>query len=49
MVTHEPAAAANCERVVVLRDGTVAGAFSTENLDAGALALRAQELARPTR
>ncbi len=49
MVTHEPAAAANCERVVVLRDGTVAGAFSTENLDAGALALRAQELARPAR
>ncbi len=49
MVTHEPAAAAHCERVTVLRDGMVAGTFPTENLDAGTLALRAQELARPTR
>jgi putative ABC transport system ATP-binding protein len=49
MVTHEPAAAAHCERVTVLRDGVVAGTFATENLDAGTLALRAQELARPTR
>ncbi|MFZ9880366.1 MAG: ABC transporter ATP-binding protein [Phycisphaerales bacterium] len=54
MVTHEPAAAAHCRRVIVLRDGVVAGAFDTrspgeEPLDAGALALRAQELARPTR
>ena len=53
MVTHEPAAAANCQRVIVLRDGVVAGAFDTTTpqegkLDAGALALRAQELARPT-
>ncbi len=45
MVTHEPAAAAHCERVIVLRDGTVAGAFNTEHIDAGTLALRAQELA----
>lgn len=49
MVTHEPEAAAHCERVTVLRDGLVAGSFETENLDAGALALRAQELARQTR
>ena len=54
MVTHEPAAAAHCQRVIVLRDGTVAGAFDTTTpeqgkLDAGSLALRAQELARPTR
>ena len=46
MITHEPAAAAHCERVTVLRDGLVAGSFTTENLDAGTLALRAQELAR---
>ena len=54
MVTHEPAAAVHCQRVIVLRDGTVAGAFDTNHstegrLDAGALALRAQELARPAR
>ena len=41
MVTHEPAAAANCQRVIVLRDGVVAGAFDTTTpqegkLDAGA-------------
>lgn len=49
MVTHDPAAAAHCERVIVLRDGTVAGAFNTEHIDAGTLALRAQELAGSTR
>ena len=54
MVTHEPAAAAHCQRVIVLRDGEVAGSFDTHDstegrLDAGALALRAQELARPAR
>jgi len=48
------AAAAHCRRVIVLRDGEVAGAFDTTTpeqgtLDAGSLALRAQELARPTR
>jgi putative ABC transport system ATP-binding protein len=51
MVTHEPEAAANCERVIVLRDGRVAGSFHTSDsegrrLDAGALAIRTQELAR---
>jgi len=51
MVTHEPEAAAHCERVIVLRDGRVAGSFKTSDstgrrLDAGALALRTQELAR---
>jgi predicted ABC-type transport system involved in lysophospholipase L1 biosynthesis ATPase subunit len=59
MVTHEAAAAANCERVIVLRDGVVAGEFDTRTngsktneegaLDAGTLALRAQELARAAR
>jgi putative ABC transport system ATP-binding protein len=54
MVTHEPSAAAHCQRVIVLRDGTVAGAFDTNpdgrgTIDAGALALRAQELARSAR
>jgi putative ABC transport system ATP-binding protein len=56
MVTHEAAAAANCERVIVLRDGRVAGEFDTGTqsneegaLDAGTLALRAQELARSAR
>jgi len=59
MVTHEPAAAANCQRVIVLRDGLVAGSFDTRTtdaathgegaLDAGSLALRAQELARAAR
>ncbi|MFO0895102.1 MAG: ABC transporter ATP-binding protein [Phycisphaerales bacterium] len=46
MVTHEPAAAAHCRRVTVLRDGLVAGGFSTEELDAGGVAVRAAELAR---
>jgi putative ABC transport system ATP-binding protein len=54
MVTHEPAAAAHCERVIVLRDGRIAGTFGTSDsegrrLDAGALALRTQELARSAR
>jgi len=54
MVTHEPAAAANCARVIVLHDGVVAGSFETttpdgRRLDAGTLALRTQELARSAR
>ncbi len=46
MVTHEPAAAAHCSRVFVLRDGVVAGQIETEGLDAGAVAARYQQLVR---
>ena len=46
MVTHEPAAAANCRRTIVLRDGAVAGEIETEGLDAGAVAARYQERVR---
>ncbi len=47
LVTHEPAAAMQSQRVVVLRDGRVAGGFSIEEVQhAAALAARYQELAR---
>lgn len=42
MVTHDPAAAAHCERVFMVRDGLIAGEFSTEGLDAGGVAARAE-------
>lgn len=48
MVTHEPAAAANCDRVYVLRDGRVVHSFSTEGLDAGGVAAGYQECLRTT-
>ena len=41
MVTHEPAAAAHCRRLFILRDGRVADEFDTEGLDAAKLAHRA--------
>lgn len=41
MVTHEPAAAAHCREVFILRDGRVADRFDTEGLDAAELAHRA--------
>ncbi len=41
MVTHEPAAAAHCRRLFILRDGQVADEFDTEGLDAAKLAHRA--------
>jgi len=41
MVTHEPAAAAHCRRLFVLRDGRVADEFDTEGMDAAELAHRA--------
>ncbi|RMH14114.1 MAG: ABC transporter ATP-binding protein [Planctomycetota bacterium] len=44
MVTHEPAAAAHCERVFVIRDGRVIGEIDLEDIDAGGLASRYQEL-----
>mgnify|MGYP001228742599 CR=1 FL=1 len=43
MVTHEPAAASHCERVFVIRDGTVHGTIETEGLDAGGVAARYQQ------
>ncbi len=46
MVTHEASIAMHCEKVFVLRDGVLAGSFATKGLDAGELALRAQELSR---
>ncbi len=41
MVTHEPAAAAHCRHVFVIRDGVVAGGFDTRGMDAGDLVVRA--------
>ena len=46
MVTHEPAAAAHCEKVFVLMDGKVTGSIDTEGLDAGGVAARYQQLVR---
>ncbi len=41
MVTHEPAAAAHCRRLFVLRDGQVSDEFDTEGMNAAELAHRA--------
>ncbi len=46
MVTHEPAAAAQCQQVLVLADGRVAGRFDTGGMDAAGVATRAASLAR---
>jgi ABC-type lipoprotein export system ATPase subunit len=47
MVTHEPAAARHASRVVVLRDGQVAGEFATcDYASAGDLAAHYQTIAR---
>jgi putative ABC transport system ATP-binding protein len=46
MVTHEPAAATHCRRVLVLQDGRVADDFQTEGMDETELAHRAT---RPVR
>ncbi|MFO0962766.1 MAG: ABC transporter ATP-binding protein [Phycisphaerales bacterium] len=46
MVTHEPAAAAHCREVFVLRDGVVAGRFQTGGMHASDLVVRAAELGR---
>jgi putative ABC transport system ATP-binding protein len=46
MVTHEPSAAANCERVYVLKDGKMFGELETEGLDAAGVAARYQQLVR---
>ncbi|MGH7132550.1 MAG: ABC transporter ATP-binding protein [Phycisphaerales bacterium] len=44
MVTHEPAAAAHCREVFVLRDGRVTGTINAEGLDAGGVASSYQQL-----
>ncbi len=44
MVTHEPAAASNCQRVYVIGDGKLKGDFPTDNLDAAGVASRYQQL-----
>ncbi|MGE3109508.1 MAG: ABC transporter ATP-binding protein [Phycisphaerales bacterium] len=46
MVTHEPAAAVNCEKIFVLRDGRMNGEIVTEGLDAAGVASRYQHLVR---
>jgi putative ABC transport system ATP-binding protein len=42
MVTHEPAAAAHCRAVYVLKDGAVHATINTEGLDAAGVASRYQ-------
>ena len=44
MVTHEPAAAAHCGKVFVLRDGQMHGTIETEGLDAAGVASCYQQL-----
>jgi putative ABC transport system ATP-binding protein len=46
MVTHEPAAAAHCRTVFLMRDGTVAETIETNGIDPTELALRAAEPGR---
>ena len=47
LVTHEPAVAVWAKRIVVLRDGKIAGEFATREFrDAAELAARYQEIAR---
>jgi putative ABC transport system ATP-binding protein len=46
MVTHEPAAAAHCGRVFVMRDGRLHGTFDTEGHDAAGIAARYQQCLR---
>jgi putative ABC transport system ATP-binding protein len=46
MVTHEPAAAANCEKIFVMRDGVLFSEIQTEGLDAAGVASRYQLLVR---
>jgi putative ABC transport system ATP-binding protein len=46
MVTHEPAAAANCRSIYVMRDGVLFEQIQTEGLDAAGVASRYQQLVR---
>ncbi len=47
MVTHEPAAAAHCELIYVLRDGRIEGTLDVDGMDPTELATRYQQLLRP--
>ncbi|MEM0982533.1 MAG: ABC transporter ATP-binding protein [Planctomycetota bacterium] len=42
MVTHEPAAAAHCRSITIIKDGRVEGTIDTEGLDASGVATRYQ-------
>lgn len=42
MVTHEPEAAAHCEKITLVRDGRNVGTIDTEGLDASGVAAHAQ-------
>src|SRR5690606_36676425 len=42
MVTHEPSAAAHCQRVFLIRDGRIESTFDVDGMDAAELAIRAQ-------
>jgi putative ABC transport system ATP-binding protein len=44
MVTHEPAAAVNCQQVYVLGDGSLRGQFEVNGLDTSGVATRYQQL-----
>jgi putative ABC transport system ATP-binding protein len=46
MVTHEPAAAVNCRRILVLQDGAMTSSIDTEGLDAAGVAARYQQCVR---
>ncbi len=46
MVTHEPAAAAHCQKAFVLRDGRFTGSIDTEGLDAAGVATCYQQCIR---
>lgn len=46
LVTHEPAAAAHCERVYILQDGRFRATIETEGLDAAGVAARYQQSVR---
>ena len=46
MVTHEPAAAVNCQQIFVLHDGRVTSTITTEGLDAAGVASRYQQCVR---
>jgi putative ABC transport system ATP-binding protein len=46
MVTHEPAAAVNCQKIFVLHDGRVTSTIDTEGLDAAGVASRYQQSVR---
>ncbi len=49
MVTHEPLAAAHCERVHVLQDGRVAGSLDVDAMDPSQLAVRVADTLRASR